>query len=155
MQNIHDRDGQAQIVASAFLGFFMLMGGPSVSQSTSFDSTGSAGQTRAQPSDSTYELSQVQEQPEYPGGQEGMFRFIGQHLRYPTDIEVQGKVVVEFVIDTTGAVVEARSIRGISGSALDNEAIRVVMSMPKWTPGRIGGRNVRTRFVLPVYIDPR
>lgn len=133
----------------------MLMGGFSVSQSTPLDSTDLVGPTRPQLSDSTYELSQVQEPPEYPGGQEAMFRFIGKHLRYPTDIEIQGKVVVEFVIDATGAVVEARSIRGTSSSTLDNEAIRVVTTMPQWTPGRICGRNVRTRFVLPVYIDPR
>ncbi|MBK8228245.1 MAG: energy transducer TonB [Flavobacteriales bacterium] len=84
-----------------------------------------------------------------------MFRFIGKHLRYPTDIEIQGKVVVEFVIDTTGAVVEARSIRGSGASGLDNEAIRVVKSMPQWTPGEVDGRKVRTRFMLPVYIDPK
>ena len=62
---------------------------------------------------------------------------------------VQGRVIVGFIVEKDGSVSNPKIIRGVD-SALDKEAIRIVMSMPKWTPGRQNGRNVRTKYNVPV-----
>jgi len=62
---------------------------------------------------------------------------------------MSGKVFVGFVIDTKGKVSNVKLLRGVS-PALDNEAIRVVKSMPDWTPGRQNGRPVRVSYQVPV-----
>jgi protein TonB len=92
------------------------------------------------------------EMPEYIGGEAAMKRFLSENIEYPerakmTDIE--GKVVVGFVVNSDGTVVDAKVLKGIGGGC-NEEALRVVSMMPKFKPGRQGGRNVRVRFVLPI-----
>jgi len=94
----------------------------------------------------------VEEQPLFPGGDDALLAFIKKNTHYPEEaIEAQmsGKVFVGFVIDTKGKVSNVKLLRGVS-PALDNEAIRVVKSMPDWTPGRQNGRPVRVSYQVPV-----
>lgn len=94
----------------------------------------------------------VEQQPEFPGGVAEMLRFIGQHLIYPEEQlkeGIQGRVVVQFYVDTLGRVCEPRIVRG-KDPALDREALRVVRLFPNFTPGTINGEKVNTYLVLPI-----
>ncbi len=93
--------------------------------------------------------------PEFPGGQDSLYAFMKEHIRYPESESVrniEGKVYVEFVIDTDGRAKRSRVIRGVeNGAGFDAEVLRVIDLMPPWTPGHDGDRAVPTRLVLPVH----
>lgn len=94
----------------------------------------------------------VEEMPEFPGGDKAMRQFLAMTVRYPTsaiESNIQGKVYVSFIVTKTGTVTNAKVVRGVDPS-LDNEAIRVVESMPKWKPGRQRGENVDVSFTVPI-----
>ncbi len=94
----------------------------------------------------------AEQQPEFPGGQEALFKWLNDNLRYPTIAEengVQGRVIVRFTVNTDGSITNIKVIRGVDPS-LDKEAIRVVKSMPHWIPGKMAGKPVRVNFTLPV-----
>ncbi len=99
-----------------------------------------------------FDLAAVQEQPEFPGGMEKMYEFMGKMQKYP-DMEyeagIQGKVYVQFTVAKDGSIEEAKVLRSVS-AGLDKEAMRLVKSMPKWSPGKMGGKPVKCRFNLPV-----
>ncbi|GAA3939883.1 TonB family protein [Hymenobacter algoricola] len=90
--------------------------------------------------------------PEYPGGLPALLTHIQSSTRYPkAQIRqgIQGKVLVDFIIDKTGAVTNARIKQGLA-PALDEEALRVVSSLRAWTPGRLDGEATAVLFTLPV-----
>lgn len=94
----------------------------------------------------------VEEQPVYPGNDEARIRFLQENIRYPeTAVKngIQGRVFVSFVVEKDGSLSNIRVLRGIGGGC-DEEAIRVVSLMPKWTPGRQRGEPVRVRFNVPI-----
>lgn len=94
----------------------------------------------------------VETMPEYPGGYRAMLQFLGNNLKYPKEAEVngiEGRVVCQFVVEADGSVNEVRVARGID-PMLDNEAVRVIKLMPKWTPGMQDGKAVRVRYTLPI-----
>ena len=93
----------------------------------------------------------VEQMPEFPGGNEKMVEFISSNTQYPQEAKekgVQGRVLVNFVVDTDGSITDVKVMRGI-GSGCDEEAVRVVKSMPKWQPGRQRGEAVKVAFTLP------
>lgn len=97
-------------------------------------------------------LRVVEVMPEYPGGQQAMFAYIGKELKYPEaaiESNVEGAVVISFVVERDGSIGDVKVLRGI-GFGCDEEAVRVVKSMPNWTPGQQGGKAVRTSFNLPI-----
>lgn len=99
-----------------------------------------------------YNLTMVEQQPEFPGGVEAMYKFLRDQIVYPViaaEEGVQGKVIVEFVVSKTGAIENVRVLRG-RHPALDKEALRVVKAMPKWNPGRNNGNAVKVTYTLPV-----
>lgn len=92
----------------------------------------------------------VEDMPQFTDG--NIFDYLAQHVRYPEEAEkngIGGMVYVQFVIDTTGKVVEPKVIRGVSPE-LDAEALRVVSEMPAWKPGMQRGKPVRVSFTLPI-----
>jgi len=94
----------------------------------------------------------VEEQPTYPGGDEARIKFLQENIKYPEEAKelgVQGKVFVTFVVEVDGSITDVRVLRGI-GAGCDEEAIRVVKSMPKWQPGKQRGQAVRVQFNLPI-----
>jgi periplasmic protein TonB len=94
----------------------------------------------------------VEEQPGYPGGDEARIRFLQENIKYPEEAKelgVQGKVFVTFVVEVDGSITDVRVLRGI-GAGCDEEAIRVVRSMPRWVPGKQRGQPVRVQFNLPI-----
>lgn len=90
--------------------------------------------------------------PEYPGGDEALRHFLASEVKYPESAikkGIQGKVFVSFIIDRNGDVRDARIAKGIN-KALDEEALRVVRSMPKWSPGSQRGNNVAVAYTVPI-----
>lgn len=94
----------------------------------------------------------VEKMPEFPGGDDAMKRFLAKNIKYPLiaqENNIQGRVVCQFVVNSDGKIVDVQVVRGVEAS-LDAEAVRVIKSMPAWTPGRQGGKNVRVKYTLPI-----
>ena len=94
----------------------------------------------------------VEEMPEFPGGMGECMKFLGKNIKYPTISQengVQGRVIVQFVVNTDGSIVEPVVVRGVD-PYLDKEALRVIASMPKWKPGKQRGKEVRVKYTVPV-----
>ena len=94
----------------------------------------------------------VEQMPKFPGGDNGLMTFLKNTIKYPEAAEKagkQGRVVVTFVVNTDGSISDAKVARSVS-EELDAEALRVINAMPKWTPGKQNGKDVRVKFTLPV-----
>lgn len=94
----------------------------------------------------------VEKRAEFPGGQSEMLKYIQDNRQYPDEAkenDVHGKVLVSFIVERDGTLSDVKVMRGI-GSGCDEEAVRVITSMPKWKPGEQGGKAVRTSLTLPV-----
>jgi len=94
----------------------------------------------------------VEKMPEFPGGQEAMNRWLSKNIKYPLlaqENNIQGRVVCQFVVNSDGKIVDVVVVRGVEAS-LDAEAVRVIKSMPAWTPGKQGGKTVRVKYTLPI-----
>ena len=94
----------------------------------------------------------VEVDPEFPGGVEALYKYLADNIKYPEQAKkdgVQGRVFVRFVVEADGTVAEAEVLRGIGGGC-DEEALRVVNAMPKWKPGTVDGKPVRTQYNLPI-----
>ena len=94
----------------------------------------------------------VEQMPEFPGGMEGLMRYLQQNVQYPpiaVQNNVQGRVILQFVIDETGQVGDVEVVRSVS-EEVDAEAVRVVKSMPKFEPGRQNGEPVAVWYTLPI-----
>lgn len=102
--------------------------------------------------DAPVNVAMVELKPVFPGGESEMYRWIAENLNYPVEaIEngVSGRVVVDFKINKDGTISNARVVRS-RHPALDREAIRLVNSMPRWTPGRNNGEPVNVTYILPI-----
>jgi periplasmic protein TonB len=99
----------------------------------------------------------IEEQPEFPGGEEALIQFISKNLIYPAlakEMNIVGKVFVQFEIEKDGSVTNVVCKKGIGGGC-DEEAVRVVKTMPKWKPGKQNGRPVKVKFILPIKFEIR
>ena len=97
--------------------------------------------------------SNVEVIPSYPGGYKGLQKFFDDNLSYPADASndgVEGTVNVSFVVDETGKLTSPKVEGDNLGYGLEAEALRVVNKMPTWNPGKLKGKNVKTKFTLPV-----
>jgi TonB family protein len=95
---------------------------------------------------------QVDQMPEYPGGQSELMKFISSSVRYPKlamENGIQGKVFVGFVVGRDGSVKDVQIKRG-ADKLLDAEALRVISSFPKWTPGKEKGKKVAVQYTIPI-----
>ena len=94
----------------------------------------------------------VEENAQFPGGDEACFKWLSEHIKHPSICQeqgVQGRVIVSFVVNKDGSIVDVKTLRS-PDSNLSKEAERVVKLMPKWKPARQGNKTVRSRFNLPV-----
>lgn len=97
-------------------------------------------------------IQMTEQLPEFPGGQAALLTFLRRNVNYPISAQesgIQGRVIVQFVVNKDGTVSDPVVLRSVS-SVLDREAVRVIMSMPRWRPGMQGGRPVRATYALPV-----
>jgi protein TonB len=100
--------------------------------------------------DSIYFLADVM--PVFPGGDEALMNYLKEHIHYPAAAragKTEGKVVISFIIDRNGTPTNLKLVRGI-GKGCDEEALRVVRSLPKWAPGKVKGKEVKVQMNLPV-----
>ena len=94
----------------------------------------------------------VEQMPEFPGGTAALMQYLNKNIKYPVIAQeqgTQGRVIVQFVVNKDGSIVDAQVVRSVD-PYLDKEAIRVINTMPKWTPGKQRGKPVRVKFTVPV-----
>jgi TonB family protein len=97
-------------------------------------------------------LTSVEQMPEFPGGVQGIIRFLSTNVKYPElalKLKVEGRVLVKFVVSNSGKVKNVVLLRDI-GYGCGEEALRVVRSMPDWKPGKQNGQYVNVYFTLPI-----
>ncbi|MBP7359534.1 MAG: energy transducer TonB [Prevotella sp.] len=87
--------------------------------------------------------------PSFTGGNGALMDYISKNIKYPTESDAQGRVVVTFTVEKDGSITNATVTRSVD-PAFDKEALRVINSMPKWIPGKRNGQNVRVRYTVPV-----
>ena len=105
---------------------------------------------RKDDSDKTYDVAE--EMPEFPGGPQALMKYLSENVCYPKsafDANVQGRVIVQFVVDKDGTIRDAKIVRSVD-PALDAEAQRVIYAMPKWNPGRQNGEAIAMKYTLPI-----
>ena len=126
------------------------------------------GQDKPETQDEIFTV--VEQMPEFPGGDKAMFKYLSDNLYYPKQAReagIQGRVLVGFVVEADGRITEVKTVRFVPvidskekskpatiamnlQKELEDEAIRVVKAMPKWTPGKQRGRHVRVAYRLPI-----
>lgn len=94
----------------------------------------------------------VEQDPQFPGGQGALLKYVADHIKYPSvpqENNIQGRVVLQFVVTRDGSVGQVKVVKKVHPD-LDAEAVRVVKSLPKFTPGKMNGHPVNVWFTLPV-----
>ena len=94
----------------------------------------------------------VENMPDFPGGQAALMQYLAKNIKYPTIAQengTQGRVTCQFVVGADGRVRDVNVLRGVD-PYLDKEAVRVIMSMPKWIPGKKNGKAVSVKYTIPV-----
>ncbi len=94
----------------------------------------------------------VEVMPQYPGGPIAMLKYIKENIKYPEQAMkegIQGRVTVSFIIEKDGSISDVKAVRSVH-PLLDKEAVRMVKSMPKWSPATQNGKPVRVRYNVPV-----
>lgn len=94
----------------------------------------------------------VEQMPRFPGGEQALMKYLSTHINYPTmamENNVQGRVVVQFVVTKTGKIGEVKVVRSVDRD-LDKEAVRVCKTLPDFIPGKMNGQAVNVWYTLPV-----
>ena len=95
----------------------------------------------------------VEEMPAFPGGEQKLMEYVAKNIKYPQiarETGIQGRVFVGFVVEPDGSISNVKLLRGIGGGC-DEEAMRVIKSLPKWKPGKQRGKAVRVSYQIPVF----
>jgi TonB family protein len=95
----------------------------------------------------------VEEMPEFPGGKEALANFLATNIKYPAQAKAdkkEGKVIVNFIVNSTGKVINAKIISDYNNEEMESEALRVICMMPDWKPGKEKGVAVKVSFTVPV-----
>jgi TonB family protein len=101
------------------------------------------------------EYSELESKPQPKKGIEKFYKYIGENFKYTDSSiknKIQGKIIIQFIIDKTGKITEPKIIKGL-GYGLDEEAIRVIMRYDDWIPGQQRGVNVRVQYMLPISLQ--
>ncbi|MDE6370448.1 MAG: energy transducer TonB [Duncaniella sp.] len=107
---------------------------------------------RPEPVEDNRVFDVVEQKPQFPGGDAALMKWLQDNVRYPAmaaENNIQGRVVVQFVVTKTGAIGEVKVVRG-KDPDLDKEAVRVVKALPKFIPGKMNGHAVNVWYTLPV-----
>ena len=109
-------------------------------------------ETPPPPDEGEYNMITVQKPPTFPGGEQDLLKFLADNIQYPPlarENNIQGTVALSFVVGKDGRVSDVNILKDIGGGC-GKEAVRVVQSMPRWSPGEANGHAVKVRFTLPV-----
>ncbi|GAB1447085.1 energy transducer TonB [Bacteroidota bacterium] len=113
---------------------------------------GPAGDGDAAPEIMTF----AEQMPEFSGGAEELYKYLSKNIQYPPlarENSIEGKVILSFVVGADGKISQIEQVGKKLGWGLDEEAIRVVKSMPPWTPGKQNGKPVYVKFTLPIHFQ--
>ncbi|KFF20185.1 MULTISPECIES: energy transducer TonB [Flavobacterium] len=99
-----------------------------------------------------YNTAGIEVKPEFPGGIEKFYKFVGNNYKTPEEEGLKGKVYVTFVVEKDGSLTDIKVLRDI-GYGTGTEAIRVLKKCPKWNPGEQNGKKVRVLYSLPITIQ--
>lgn len=97
-------------------------------------------------------FSNPETMPQFPGGTKALAKYLSTKIKYPQEARkagAQGRVILNFIVGADGSISNVKTLKSVH-PALDAEAIRVIKAMPKWTPGRQNGKNVRVKYTIPV-----
>lgn len=95
----------------------------------------------------------VEQPPSFPGGEDALNKYLSKNIRYPHVAQengISGTVFVQFVVDSDGNIKDVKTVGATKGGGLEEEATRVVKTMPKWKPGKQNGRFVSVQYNLPI-----
>lgn len=95
----------------------------------------------------------VEQMPQFPGGQQALFNFLGENMKYPRiakENHIEGRVLCSFVVEKDGSISNVTVVRSGGDPSLDKEAVRLLKSMPKWVPGKQNGKLVRVKYTVPL-----
>lgn len=99
-----------------------------------------------------YNVAGIEVKPDFPGGMEKFYKFVGNNYKTPEEEGLKGKVYVTFVVEKDGSLTDIKVLRDI-GYGTGAEAIRVLKKCPRWTPGEQNGKKVRVLYSLPITIQ--
>lgn len=105
-----------------------------------------------QEDNNVYNTAGIEVKPDFPGGIEKFYKFVGNNYKTPEEEGLKGKVYVTFVVEKDGSLTDIKVLRDI-GYGTGAEAIRVLKKCPKWTPGEQNGKKVRVLYSLPITIQ--
>ena len=114
--------------------------------------TGKAAVVEEAPDNQIYNTAGIEVKPDFPGGIDKFYKFVGNNYQAPEEEGLKGKVYVTFVVEKDGSLTDIKVIRDI-GYGTGKEAIRVLKKCPKWTPGEQNGKKVRVLYSLPITIQ--
>ena len=107
---------------------------------------------KPEPVDDNKVFESVEQNPQFPGGDAALLKYVSAHIRYPSvaqENNIQGRVVVQFVVTKTGSIGQVKVVRS-KDPDLDKEAVRVVKTLPKFVPGKMNGHAVNVWYTLPI-----
>ncbi len=107
---------------------------------------------KPEPVDDNKVFESVEQNPQFPGGDAALLKYVRDHIRYPSvaqENNIQGRVVVQFVVTKTGSIGQVKVVRS-KDPDLDKEAVRVVKTLPKFVPGKMNGHAVNVWYTLPI-----
>ncbi len=116
------------------------------------DPVGTGPSAEVEEDNSIYNTAGIEVKPDFPGGMEKFYKFVGNNYQTPEEDGLKGKVYVTFVVEKDGSLTDIKVIRDI-GYGTGKEAIRVLNKCPKWTPGEQNGKKVRVLYSLPITIQ--
>ena len=137
---------------SLFLICFFIVSSISAQTTLDIDTGKVVNDTNEYQNDTIYLV--VEHMPEFPGGQQAFFNFLREQVEYPKDAEeqgIEGRTICQFIVEKDGSIGYVRAVRSSGNKSLDREAIRVLQSMPNWTPGLQRGKPVRIQYTVPIF----
>ncbi len=143
------------VIASLSFGVVETTAAPRGKARTTKSKTNKAKKASKADNDEVLEVAEVM--PKFPGGDEAMSKWIKDNIRYPAEaknLDKAKRVIVKFTVTKTGAIKDAEVIRSIS-PALDREALRLVNSMPKFSPGKMNGKPVNVHVLVPIIFEAK
>ena len=102
--------------------------------------------------DAIVDAKELEIKPDFPGGINKFYQFVGQNFNVPEKGETSGKIFLTFIVETDGTLTNINVVRGIN-PAMNSEAIRVMKLSPKWNPGKIGNETVRAKYSIPISVN--
>jgi periplasmic protein TonB len=112
--------------------------------------TTSYAQSAKKDKNKVYEIAE--KMPEFPGGDDKLMNYLSSNIKYPSyakENEIEGLVMIKFIVNKDGSISDAHVVKGIKGGC-DEEALRVVKSVPKWIPAKQKGKKIRVYLYLPI-----